>query len=846
MNIHLLDVGRNKYGDCLLITHESRRILIDGAHISDFELISRQLSQLLDQEPPFEVDLLIVTHCHSDHIGCLPALIKKGVLSARTALVADEKLGWGRDAQGNGPTDGLELTSPQGALFAALLEEDRSDLPDDELIRFIQDAATLESQYIEMLSILQDQGTHLIRYVKHNAPELRQLENDFQDFGLQLLGPSTDHLLVCAEAIATLASPVSDSIVNAIAPDADAGQLLAAYRQLCRRIGQDARQNELGASDRPGVGAAKNNQSIVLKVESGGWNALLAGDMQFAKPEVPELGNRMRALRKKIKANGPYDFIKLTHHTSYNAVDPVLLDEWESTPLFAHTGGQNDATHPEEEVLQLLERRKDRLTFARTDHNGLITVGLEGQELTMTTRRGRLNDFEPNRIPDEPAAPAVSLPAFPSAPAELSVPVPALPTTPSNSEFVEVTVRIPHATTQVSLTIHIEPEKKKNEVSIFPSDPVSSTVSELKIAAGRALPPLLLVTSWARLARNIGESETRRVAEAVRLLPYFEVIDLPTSVTLATDAAGLVRTRLNRPELRGIVLLGGYDVVPSQVLDVLDRPLRQILEAKGLDGVDADDFYVWSDHLYGDRDGDGMEDVPISRIPDGRRADVLLAALQAPGFQAGLQFGIRNLARPFAAQIFPRLPGQRVPIEVSELFGSADVRTGVATGAVYFMLHGSDQDGTRFWGETRGSSLFEAINIANIPPTARGSVIFTGCCWGALTIAPKASRVRPDTQLRPRGPEASIAMAYLSAGATAFVGCTGSHYSPLEQPFNYFGGPLHDAFWTAISAGSAPAEALLLAKRAYRRDLPHGRTDPFSRAVESKILRQFTCLGLGW
>ncbi|MGL4553274.1 MAG: MBL fold metallo-hydrolase, partial [Gemmataceae bacterium] len=112
--------------------------------------------------------------------------------------------------------------------------------------------------------------------------------------------------------------------------------------------------------------------------------------------------------------------------------------------------------------------------------------------------------------------------------------------------------------------------------------------------------------------------------------------------------------------------------------------------------------------------------------------------------------------------------------------------------------------------------------------------------------SPPAARARPETPLRPRGPEASVAIAYLRAGALAFVGCTGSHYSPLAAPYDYFGKPLHEAFWAAVGQGEPPARALHVAKTAFARRMPHGRTDPFSKAVEVKILRQFTCLGLGW
>jgi hypothetical protein len=97
-----------------------------------------------------------------------------------------------------------------------------------------------------------------------------------------------------------------------------------------------------------------------------------------------------------------------------------------------------------------------------------------------------------------------------------------------------------------------------------------------------------------------------------------------------------------------------------------------------------------------------------------------------------------------------------------------------------------------------------------------------------------------------RTPAASIALTALASGALAFVGCTGAHYSPGEAPYGYFGGPFHAAFWESFGAGATPAQALFDAKVRYITDMPHGRPDPRSHAIEKKIMRQYSCLGLGW
>lgn len=832
MRIHILDVGKTKYGDCVLITRGTRRILIDGAHPGDTARIRSQLKTVLGQNPPFDIDLLVVTHCHNDHIGCLPTLIAGGDLNIKKALVADEKLGWGRAADGDSPVDAKGLSDVQRGLVAALQEEDHSDLPPDELAQFLQDAGTLEDKYTEMLDGL---GAKVVRYGRDAAAKVQQIETAFADFGLRVLGPTKDHLVTCAAAIAQASDAIADAVGGA-----DTTDLAGAYKRLSRRFGSDV----ASAADQPGVGAAKNDQSIVLKVEADGWSALLGGDMQFAKAEVPGLTPLVTALRQKVVAAGPYDFIKLTHHTSYNAVDASVLDEWSATKLFAHTGGSNDAGHPDEGVLELLTERQDQFTFARTDRNGLITVAKVGGVVTMAVSKGETNDFGVNQPPDLPE-PTVEPGKEPA-----EEPPPTARVRGGVGDVVEVITRVPHTATTVTVTIRVEPGAPKvggldpAPRSVSPA-PAPRAAGGLKLGGGRALPKLLFVTCRPRLERNIGKAEAARVFDTLGRAPAIRVVDLPEAIVSAERAAAAVRPQLAAHPAAGVVILGGFDVVPAHRLDVLAAAARQQVEDAGLGGADADDFIVWSDELYGDRDGDEMPEVPVSRIPDGRRADVVFAALQAKPRPAARRFGVRNLKRPFATGVFANVAGVG-ELLVSEPLTPEEVPTGAATGAVYYMLHGSARDGTRFWGETAGGAAYEAVAVENVPADTPGAVVFTGCCWGALSMSPPAARARPGTPLRPRGPEASIAVAYLKAGAIGFVGCTGSHYSPLAAPFDYFGKPMHDAFWAAVGGGAMPASALFAAKREFARRMPHGRTDAFSVAVELKILRQFTCLGLGW
>ncbi len=245
LKIHLLDVGTVKYGDCLVCELGDRRILIDGAHPGDYQgrdgrpSIPEQFEEIFGHAAPFSFDLLVVTHCHSDHIGCLPTLVEEQTIEARWALVADENLGFGHVAGSASPNDAL---SDAGKLAALLREEDYSHLPDDQLDQMIEDLVNLESRYQGMLTALARAGTKIVRY---GTDDHRPVETAFRDFGLKILGPSREHLKICARAIAAS----NGQAANDIARTADA-DLVSIHRSI---LGQ---AHSAGAEDRPGKGAA--------------------------------------------------------------------------------------------------------------------------------------------------------------------------------------------------------------------------------------------------------------------------------------------------------------------------------------------------------------------------------------------------------------------------------------------------------------------------------------------------------------------------------------------------------------------------------------------------------------
>jgi hypothetical protein len=563
--------------------------------------------------------------------------------------------------------------------------------------------------------------------------------------------------------------------------------------------------------------------------------------MQFAKPEVSGLAASMNQLRATVKAAGPYDFIKLTHHASYNGFDASLLQEWSPASHFAHTGGLNDAGHPDPGVLELLDQNRNRLQWARTDRNGLITVTFpqNGPHLEITF--GQLNDPTPNG--DEVAPPAAHGPVAPN---------PVITTRRVSTHGTELTAiaRIAPDVTRVSVTFDIERSGAPQPLDVprplaggrppgratIQGRPALTGSTNLRFASGRTLPKLLFITHRPRLENNLGTTEATAALQLIKNAGQ-KVYEVQTPTSPWSE----VRAQLAAEDFKGLVILGGYDVLPAKILDVLPASLRSQLGSTS----DSDNFIVWNDEAYGDKDGDLLPEIPVSRIPDAKSPRLVMNALTAavPAGSKG-RFGVRNIARPFAAGPYSLLPGP-ASLLISQPTSPSSIGAGNAAGdLVYFMLHGSDVDAATFWGEDQGGTV-AAANVSNVPQALAG-VVFAGCCWGALTVDRRASIAVPGQSLGIRTTGQSMALSYLHAGVRAFVGCTGTHYSPTLTPYRYFGGPMHTAFFSRLLAGSGPAQALFEAKVDYASGLPHGQNSDVGKAIEYKIWRQFTCLGLGW
>ncbi len=388
--VHLLDIGggqNHKYGDCVLCQFGDVSVLIDGGHRGDEELILGQLQRLLGQTSPVTVSLIIVSHPHDDHIGCLPSLVAQGELKAEWALVCDPQYRWGRD--GDSDSDFADHDPRVRGIAEAVLEHDRSDWADEDLAGFVDSVANLETRYRTMLSNLEADRTTVVRHATpEDATKEEELLAAFAPVGLEVLGPSLEELEECFRLLTegrsdSLASLESDADFDLNSPAAVAG----AYRAL---VGGD------GLTDaRPMNRGAINLQSLVVHFKPGGRGMIFGGDMQFADPQVDSdlLHEGMRQLRQRIRDRAPYAFVKLSHHGSDNAFSEDVMGDYGETKLYGICCGDFLAGHhPHPAVLDLLIENRREIDWVRTDRNGLVSITFGPGRPRIRLTRGRKDD----------------------------------------------------------------------------------------------------------------------------------------------------------------------------------------------------------------------------------------------------------------------------------------------------------------------------------------------------------------------------------------------------------------------------------------------------------------------
>jgi competence protein ComEC len=117
-----------------------------------------------------------------------------------------------------------------------------------------------------------------------------------------------------------------------------------------------------------GWGEDVNEDSLVLLVEYGDFQALFAGDAGF--PAEAEMRNRTRAV----------DLLKVGHHGSRGSTSDEWLDSLRPSAAVISVG-RNKYGHPSPPTLARL--RRHGVEIWRTDRDGAVTVTTDGAEMTV-------------------------------------------------------------------------------------------------------------------------------------------------------------------------------------------------------------------------------------------------------------------------------------------------------------------------------------------------------------------------------------------------------------------------------------------------------------------------------
>ena len=131
-----------------------------------------------------------------------------------------------------------------------------------------------------------------------------------------------------------------------------------------------------------------NNTSLVLRIDYGVTSFLLTGDMEnTAETDLVNSGANLKA-----------DVLQVGHHGSSTSTSYLFLNAVLPEMGVISCGTGNKYGHPHEETLSIL--RDAKVDVYRTDLQGTITIGSDGQNFTVGTERfvpdSQLNPTDPS------------------------------------------------------------------------------------------------------------------------------------------------------------------------------------------------------------------------------------------------------------------------------------------------------------------------------------------------------------------------------------------------------------------------------------------------------------------
>lgn len=353
----------------------------------------------------------------------------------------------------------------------------------------------------------------------------------------------------------------------------------------------------------------------------------------------------------------------------------------------------------------------------------------------------------------------------------------------------------------------------------------------------------LILTSEAGLRRRYGDGGWQAIDEAICNLVQMRgergLASLFLDPVQGWPVAGIAGVQLEPANIAEFLaqvdafLHQQQDRIASLLIlgDAAILPFAEIA-----DPVPDNDRFVPTDWLYGQADSASwLARWPVARLPDRPQArpETLCALLASAA--AAHRSGAGTPARVFGVsaeswyhvsrQVLNSSAASFDLVVVPPELHRADLLAHLATaGLIYCNLHGLEDD-PDWYGHAAGGELMPALqppdlHAAGLP----ASIVFSQACYGAA--------------LQPGSAPESLALAFLQAGALAFLGSTVLSYGAFELPISD-SDVLAQQFFLALDGTQSIGEAFQQARRATVRAalLAQGFLDDDDRkALQSFVL----------
>lgn len=299
------------------------------------------------------------------------------------------------------------------------------------------------------------------------------------------------------------------------------------------------------------------------------------------------------------------------------------------------------------------------------------------------------------------------------------------------------------------------------------------------------------------------------------------------SDTAARDALGAIEVVCSLHEPDALLIIGAPDIVPHAQLR---NPMNDVLESTVFS-----DLPFALNHSSCELAVNSLEPVrAVGRIPD-------VSGIGDPGFLLRALEVAKNAkprwresyTRVFAICALPFAPSTRRML--SSIFGEIELFVCPPYGPEWadqlierrfhiLNCHGRMADPFLNGGQSNGGSRPSLFSRSITGRIADGTIVAVESCFGARLYEPLGVRDIP------------LANAYLSSGAYAFVGSTGTCYGGYEVPRH--SDVLIAGFLAAVLTGAPLGAAMLTGLRAIAR-----QSGPVYDETSLKTLAQFVLLG---